>query len=220
MPREIPARGSLQPDVVIRPYCPFPGPIFLVLLVMTNRLLFSPVADIVYQHFCSGVVDCILTFLVSPGIQEGYHEFANEHFPSFDNYGVQFAPQQPIFPGPPTPPGQQMSLGAAHPGQQQPQQQQQQQQHVPVTSVPAAVVPLAPTSAMVIDQDIMPTTKPDPGMTDDTQQQQQDQSRRGGSNSDDDEMTPAQSRRKAQNRAAYVYCLFLRRRAVGYRCRC
>lgn len=55
---------------------------------------------------------------------------------------------------------------------------------------------------MVIDQDILPTTKPDPGMMDDLQQQ--DQSRRGGSNSDDDEMTPAQSRRKAQNRAAYV----------------
>jgi hypothetical protein len=30
----------------------------------------------------------------------------------------------------------------------------------------------------------------------------QAQSRRGGSNSDDDELTPAQSRRKAQNRAA------------------
>lgn len=132
--------------------------------------------------------------------QEGFHEFANEHFPAFENYGVQFAPQQSIFPGPPTPPGQQMPLAAAHAGQQQPPQPQQ---HAPVTSVPAAA-PLASTSAMVIDQDILPITKPDPGMIDDIQQQQ-DQSRRGGSNSDDDEMTPAQSRRKAQNRAAYVY---------------
>ncbi|ERS99582.1 bZIP transcription factor (Fcr3) [Sporothrix schenckii 1099-18] len=127
---------------------------------------------------------------------EGFHEFANEHFPAFENYGVQFAPQQPIFPGPPTPPGQSISLGAVHGGQQQPPPPQQ---HAPVTSVPATG-PLATTSAMVIDQDIL-STKPDLGMTDDIQQQQ-DQSRRGGSNSDDDEMTPAQSRRKAQNRAA------------------
>ncbi|KIH94660.1 bzip transcription factor [Sporothrix brasiliensis 5110] len=129
---------------------------------------------------------------------EGFHEFANEHFPAFENYGVQFAPQQPIFPGPPTPPGQSISLSAVHGGQQQPPPPQQ---HAPVTSVPATG-PLAPTSAMVIDQDIL-STKPDLGMTDDIQQQQE-QSRRGGSNSDDDEMTPAQSRRKAQNRAAYV----------------
>ncbi|CAK7202486.1 AP-1-like transcription factor [Sporothrix eucalyptigena] len=129
---------------------------------------------------------------------EGFHEFASEHFPAFDNYGVQFAPQQSIFPGPPTPPGQQNPHAAVHAVQSQPPPPQ------PVTSAPAA--PLATASAMVIDQanaqDLLPiATKPDPGMLEDLSQQQ-DQNRRGGSNSDDDEMTPAQSRRKAQNRAA------------------
>lgn len=134
------------------------------------------------------------------GLQDGFHEFANEHFPTFENYGVQFAPQQPVFPGPPTPPGQQLSHTAVHTGQPQPARPQQQ---TSATSTVAA--PLATTSAMVIDQDmasdILPMTKAEPGAVDDLQQQQ-DQSRRGGSNSDDDEMTPAQSRRKAQNRAA------------------
>ena len=47
-----------------------------------------------------------------------------------------------------------------------------------------------------------------PGSTPDllaiTKAEADDQSRRQGSNSDEDDMTPAQSRRKAQNRAAYV----------------
>ncbi|CAK7226726.1 AP-1-like transcription factor [Sporothrix bragantina] len=129
---------------------------------------------------------------------EGFPEFTSEHFPAFDNYGVQFAPQQSIFPGPPTPPGQQNPHAVVHSVPPQAAQPQ------PVTSAPAA--PLATASAMVIDQanaqDLLPiATKPDPGMLDDLTQQQ-DQNRRGGSNSDDDEMTPAQSRRKAQNRAA------------------
>jgi len=37
-----------------------------------------------------------------------------------------------------------------------------------------------------------------------TKAENDEQSRRQGSNSDEEELTPAQSRRKAQNRAAYV----------------
>ncbi len=45
-----------------------------------------------------------------------------------------------------------------------------------------------------VNADILTSAKTEPS----------DQSRRQGSNSDDEDMTPAQSRRKAQNRAAYV----------------
>ncbi|EPE04652.1 bzip transcription factor [Ophiostoma piceae UAMH 11346] len=138
---------------------------------------------------------------------EGFHDFTSEHFPSFDSYGVQFAPQQhqhqqqqpqpqAVFPGPPTPPGQhQLPRGGVHAAQQS-----QPQTQPPVTA--AVGQPLSNGSAMVIDQqagpDILSVTKTEPGMDD----FQHDQNQRAGSNSDDEEMTPAQSRRKAQNRAA------------------
>jgi len=51
--------------------------------------------------------------------------------------------------------------------------------------------------AQPIKADILPLAAADPNSPDDLAQ-----ARRGGSNSDEDEMTPAQSRRKAQNRAA------------------
>ncbi len=135
-------------------------------------------------------------------LQEGFPEFAGDPFPAFENYGVQFppAPQQSVFPGPPTPPGQPLARPSAHAGQPQSLRPQQQ---VPAST--GIAVPLAPASAMITDPqstpDILPNAKSEPGLDD---LQQQEQSRRGGSNSDDEELTPAQSRRKAQNRAAYV----------------
>lgn len=118
--------------------------------------------------------------------QEVYdHQFANggipaheglphDQFSGFDGYAQPFNHQQPPFPGPPTPPNQ-------HP-------------------VPAAARVLGqpqPGLSAASSADILPPL---------TKQELEDQaqSRRQGSNSDEDELTPAQSRRKAQNRAAYV----------------
>jgi hypothetical protein len=58
---------------------------------------------------------------------------------------------------------------------------------------PAAVVP--PVNGHVgSTADVLALSKTEP----------EDASRRQGSNSEEDDLTPAQSRRKAQNRAAYV----------------
>ena len=97
---------------------------------------------------------------------EIYEQFPNglphEPFQNFENYN-QFNPQ-PIFPGPPTPPGQHVAQ--------------------PVNTAAAHAAPPAADALSI------------------TKAETDEQSRRQGSNSDEDELTPAQSRRKAQNRAA------------------
>lgn len=82
----------------------------------------------------------------------------------------------------------------------------------PVT--PASATPSAAASITFIDQakakDVFPVaSKPDPSLLEE-ETQQNDQNRRGSSKSDDDDMVPAQSRRKAQNRAAYVLTSWFR----------
>ncbi|KAK0723790.1 hypothetical protein B0T21DRAFT_293747 [Apiosordaria backusii] len=107
---------------------------------------------------------------------EVYEQFPNgiphEQFQNYDNF-LQFNPAQ-TFPGPPTPPGQ---VPVPAPVQQQP--------HPINGAVPQARPPTV---------EILPNlSKID---FDELSRRQQ------GSNSEEDDLTPAQSRRKAQNRAA------------------
>ncbi|KAI2620563.1 hypothetical protein GGR54DRAFT_639596 [Hypoxylon sp. NC1633] len=92
---------------------------------------------------------------------------------NFEQYG-QFNHQSQTFPGPPGPP----TPPTTHPLHGQNGQTQSQ-------------VNGATTGVKNIQTDILPLAKPDP-----------DANRQTASNSDDDDLTPAQSRRKAQNRAA------------------
>ena len=107
--------------------------------------------------------------------QEVFSEFPNEHYQNFESY-PQFTPQQQ-FPGPPTPPNQHPAVHGA----------------APVAAPPLGPVPNG--AVKTHPADIVPLTKTEPGLLDSGAQ-------RGGSNSDEDDLTPAQSRRKAQNRAA------------------
>ncbi|XXH02872.1 hypothetical protein Hte_009260 [Hypoxylon texense] len=96
----------------------------------------------------------------------------NEHFPPNFEQYAQFNQQPQSFPGPPGPP-----TPPTHPLHNQNGQSQPQVNSASgVKSTPA---------------DILPMAKPDP-----------DGNRATASNSDEDDLTPAQSRRKAQNRAA------------------
>ncbi|RKU45407.1 hypothetical protein DL546_005432 [Coniochaeta pulveracea] len=106
------------------------------------------------------------------------HQFANgiphNQFSAFDSYTAPFNHQQQHFPGPPTPPSQ-------HP--------------VAVQRVIAQPQPGLNAASIAPELPLLPPlTK--------QELEEQAQSRRQGSNSDEDELTPAQSRRKAQNRAA------------------
>ncbi|WYZ39198.1 hypothetical protein EsH8_III_001112 [Colletotrichum jinshuiense] len=116
-----------------------------------------------------------------------YAEYPNDqHFSSFDNYAAaqsqaQFNPQHASFngpPGPPTPPNHGL------PVQQSVQPQPQQ---------PGRNAMSVPPGQQINPQTEAPVHKQEPF---------DDHARRGGSNSDDEDLTPAQSRRKAQNRAA------------------
>lgn len=114
--------------------------------------------------------------------QEGFDHFPNDQFQNFEQYAAHFNPQQtfPGPPGPPTPPNQ-------HPAALGGQQQQQQQAQTLNGGAAAA-------NMKAIPADVLAMTKAEPN--DDLRGGRQ------GSNSDEDELTPAQSRRKAQNRAA------------------
>ncbi|KAI1658722.1 hypothetical protein F4813DRAFT_388488 [Daldinia decipiens] len=93
---------------------------------------------------------------------------------NFEPY-AQFNQQPQAFPGPPGPP-----TPPTHPIHGQSSQSSQNQSQVNSAS-----------SVKSNPADILPVAKPDP-----------DANRQTASNSDDDDLTPAQSRRKAQNRAA------------------
>ena len=75
--------------------------------------------------------------------------------------------------------------------------------HQAAQSAPAASAAAAPHPAHAA-ADIIPSTKAE----------NEEQARRQGSNSEEDDLTPAQSRRKAQNRAAYVLSLLLQYHAL------
>lgn len=102
----------------------------------------------------------------------------DQQYQGFDPYAAQFNPPSafPGVPGPPTPPNQ-------HPTVHNPQLHPQRLNG-------AGGLAFGPTQA-----DGLPTTKSEP--SGDTEA-----NARQGSNSDDDDTTPAQTRRKAQNRAA------------------
>jgi hypothetical protein len=111
--------------------------------------------------------------------QEVYEQFPSEQFPSglphdqFRNFDNYVQfNAAQAFPGPPTPPGPHPAAHGA----------------AAVQPVNGVVQQPGPTP------DILPVSKSDP--------EDLAQSRRQGSNSEEDDLTPAQSRRKAQNRAA------------------
>ncbi|OLN96454.1 Fluconazole resistance protein 3 [Colletotrichum chlorophyti] len=111
-----------------------------------------------------------------------YTEYPNEQqFNSFDNYAAatHFNPPHTSFPGPPGPPTPPNHGLSVHP-----QPQPQPPQHGGINVAPIQQI------------------KPQPDAVLHKQEPFDDRSRRGGSNSDDEDLTPAQSRRKAQNRAA------------------
>lgn len=112
--------------------------------------------------------------------QEVFDHFSNDQqYQAFDN-GFQQHFNQPGFPGPPTPPNQ-----AKQPGQ--------------------PVLNGRPHSVKQLPLDALVPAKAEAGAEGDALQKQNplaQQPRSRASNSDDEDMTPAQSRRKAQNRAA------------------
>ncbi|KAI9163341.1 Fluconazole resistance protein 3 [Paramyrothecium foliicola] len=121
----------------------------------------------------------------------------SDHFQAFDfPQGPFNGHQQPTgtrFPGPPTPPGQSSVFGH---GQHQLHQHQQHQHQPPAQHHHDAIND--PAAGNGLPQSISPSLdKSEP--SDDAAH-----GRNNGSE-DDDSMTPAQSRRKAQNRAAYAY---------------
>lgn len=143
---------------------------------------------------------------------EVYTDFPNEQYPTFDAYAAQFNPQQ-TFPGPPTPPNglppavhsqqQQQQVPQPQAPHQQPHAQQPQQ--VPHPQLNGAhngthngTQNGTQNSAAYKEQQISDGLAGSLAKAD----LADDPNRRAGSNSDDDDMTPAQSRRKAQNRAA------------------
>ncbi|OAA62474.1 bzip transcription factor [Niveomyces insectorum RCEF 264] len=158
-----------------------------------------------YTHsFFAGTQPFQQQFIGVPPLTPSHSNSAGSD--DYNTTSPPFAQQQhPVFSGPPTPPGQQLPqtvTRAAQPQSLEPPPQPQPQP--PVTTSAVAPRRAGPTVSLDTQHaiDILPMTTADSGFDDITAQQQQDQSRRGGSNSDDDELTPAQSRRKAQNRAA------------------
>lgn len=106
-------------------------------------------------------------------IQDAFDHYPNDQFQSFEQYAAAQFNTQSAFPGPPTPPNQHPAV-QPHP-------------HHDING--ASAVKLAQADGLPIS-----ATKVEPNL---------DIDRRQGSNSGDDEdLTPAQSRRKAQNRAA------------------
>ncbi|KAL2280293.1 hypothetical protein FJTKL_12569 [Diaporthe vaccinii] len=109
--------------------------------------------------------------------QDAFDHYPGEQFQNFDQYAAQFNPPT-AFPGPPTPPNQHP---AAHNGQSQ--------THRGVNGAAGAVVKPSQADALSL------STKPDPVVD-------LDSGRQGSNSAEEDDLTPAQSRRKAQNRAA------------------
>ncbi|KAL1859717.1 AP-1-like transcription factor [Diaporthe australafricana] len=108
---------------------------------------------------------------------DAFDHYPSEQFQNFDQYAAQFNPP-PAFPGPPTPPNQHP---AVHNGQPH--------SHRAING--AATAAAKPSQA-----DALPlSTKPEPVPD-------LDAGRQGSNSAEEDDLTPAQSRRKAQNRAA------------------
>ena len=109
--------------------------------------------------------------------QDAFDHYPSDQFQNFDQYAAQFNPP-PAFPGPPTPPNQHP---VAHNGQSH--------THRGVNGAAAAVVKPAQADGLPL------STKPEPAAD-------LDNGRQGSNSAEEDDLTPAQSRRKAQNRAA------------------
>lgn len=121
--------------------------------------------------------------------KDAFDHYQGEPFQNFDQYAAAHfntqAPAPPVpFPGPPTPPSQ---------TQPPSQHQQQQQQHNAVTSHHGSNGTAAPALEIKPPQltDGLPVAKTE-----------LNGDRQGSNSADEEDLTPAQSRRKAQNRAA------------------
>ncbi|KAK4164164.1 hypothetical protein QBC43DRAFT_211128 [Cladorrhinum sp. PSN259] len=149
---------------------------------------FMPMAPLTPSHSTSVASDDFNT--TSPPVV--YDQFANglphEQYQNFESFA--FNPAAQNFPGPPTPPG---AIPAPHPPAHAPSHAAPGVQPGPVgvNNVGINGNNGAPQPHSV--SEIIPMTK----VID-----LEEQNRRQGSNSEDDDLTPAQSRRKAQNRAA------------------
>ncbi|KAK4189195.1 fluconazole resistance protein 3 [Podospora australis] len=128
----------------------------------------------VYEQFPSGL----------PNEQFPPNRIPHDQFRSYDSF-VQFSSGQ-TFPGPPTPPGQLPPPAGHVAGAPVPVQA------VPPTTTGAAIAQAAQTLSNPTDH-LIPVSIFDPESA---------RGQRQGSHSDEEELTPAQSRRKAQNRAA------------------
>lgn len=110
--------------------------------------------------------------------QDAFDHYPSEQFQNFDQYAAQFNPP-PAFPGPPTPPNQHPVVHNGH-----------SHSHRGVNGA-AAAAGGKPSQA-----DGLPlSTKPEPIADPEA-------GRQGSNSAEEDDLTPAQSRRKAQNRAA------------------
>ncbi|KAG6367191.1 hypothetical protein INS49_001376 [Diaporthe citri] len=108
---------------------------------------------------------------------DAFDHYPGEQFQNFDQYAAQFNPPT-AFPGPPTPPNQHP---VAHNGQSQTNRG--------VNGGGGAVVKPSQPDGLSL------STKPEPVVD-------LDSGRQGSNSAEEDDLTPAQSRRKAQNRAA------------------
>jgi hypothetical protein len=150
---------------------------FLDFLLRGNVLLDRFLSEAGQQDASTG--RCLLALSGDHALTQSLHtQEGYTDFPGDANYGhvdfTQFNPHSQLVAGPPTPPNQPI-IG-----------QTPQQHFVNGHLKQAEIVP-------------QPQPKAEPSVTDD-----QLAHPRGLSNSEEDELTPAQTRRKAQNRAAYV----------------
>ncbi|KAK4232335.1 hypothetical protein QBC38DRAFT_93312 [Podospora fimiseda] len=150
----------------------------------TQPYPFIPMAPLTPSHSTSVASDDFGT--TSPP-EVVYDQFANglshEQFQNFENF-VQFGSAAPNFTGPPTPPG---AIPVTH------------APHAPAHSAPGIQPgPISVNNVAVNGNGAGPVADIVPM----TQVIELDENRKQGSNSEDEDLTPAQSRRKAQNRAA------------------
>ena len=151
--------------------------LFLVLLLRGRRRL--PLELSVPLKRPTPISHCIrastYTGIANP--QEVYAEYPNEQFQNFDTYAAQFNAQ------PAVPPRGPNANGFPSPPTPPTLVHAQQGQVLNGAAIKASPPDLLPLGRVESAEDLA-------------------QGRRGGSNSEEDELTPAQSRRKAQNRAA------------------
>lgn len=117
--------------------------------------------------------------------QDAFDHYQGDQFQNFDQYAAAHFNTQPTapFPGPPTPPNHQHPAAPVH------HNGQAQLHHGAVNGGPNAAPAFKPPQ----QPDGLPMTKMEPNL---------DADRQASNSADEEDLTPAQSRRKAQNRAA------------------